>query len=295
MALVTLARSGAIQDQEIELAIVSDEESGAEAGTKWLHDSGELACDYLVVGEQTENQVAVGERVACGIDLTIMGKSAHGAMPWAGDNAILKAARVICHLEQTLFPRLEARCYGHLPQATLNIGRIDGGSQWNVVAERCLVKMDRRLLPGETREAAVAEIREILETYSATVEPLSYKLYSAGEVAANIDTSPRDPFVLTANRALRDITGEKRNLTGYVQTSDGRWFARDGIPIIIFGPGDPRLAHSADEFVSAKQLVEATRFYTLLALRWAAEQVTHIGGRARDLQGADNRPSMRFV
>jgi acetylornithine deacetylase/succinyl-diaminopimelate desuccinylase-like protein len=66
---------------------------------------------------------------------------------------------------------------------------------------------------------------------------------------------------------LFDLTGEKRPLTGYVQTSDGRWFAKDGIPIILFGPSDPAVAHSTDEYVTIDQLVEATRFFTLLAYR----------------------------
>ncbi|MFC2055118.1 M20/M25/M40 family metallo-hydrolase, partial [Chloroflexota bacterium] len=78
---------------------------------------------------------------------------------------------------------------------------------------------------------------------------------------------PSDLFVTLANRALESVSGEQRPLTGYVQTSDGRWFAKDGIPIIIFGPSEPAVAHAADEHVSIDQLVEATRFLTLLVMR----------------------------
>ena len=49
--------------------------------------------------------------------------------------------------------------------------------------------------------------------------------------------------------------------------SDGRWLAKDGIPIVIFGPGEPPLAHSTDEYVTVDQLVEATHFLVLLAMR----------------------------
>jgi acetylornithine deacetylase len=127
--------------------------------------------------------------------------------------------------------------------------------------------MDRRLMPGETREQAMAEIRSALDEFAAQVEPLDYELFSAGEVAANINTHPGDPLVLAASQALRELTGEDRALTGYVQTSDGRWFARDGIPIILFGPSDPAVAHAADEHVPVDQLIEAARFLALLALR----------------------------
>lgn len=274
MALITLARSGVSLTDGLSVAAVADEESGGLAGSKWLRDSGRLAPDFLVVGEQTNNHVAVAERVACGIDLTIFGQSAHGAMPWAGENAVLKAARALAWLQDRLFPQLEARAASHpyLPPPTLNVGRIRGGIQWSIVPERCKIEMDRRLLPGETREQAMAEIESLLEVFSATIEPLRYELFTTGEVAPNIDTPPDDPFVQTANAALAAATGETRGLTGYVQTSDGRWFAGDGIPIIIFGPSEPAVAHATDEFVSVDQLLEATHFLTLLALRWASDR-----------------------
>jgi len=253
---------------QLQVAIVADEESGALQGTRWLRDNNLLQPDFLVVGEQTNNRVAVAERVACGIDLTIFGKSTHGAMPWAGDNAVMKAARVLTWLQEKLFPQLAAKSHPFLPPATLNIGKIQGGLQWNIVPETCKVEMDRRLLPGETREAAMAEIRILLDEYNETVEPLQYELFTAGMVAPNINTSPDEPFVLYAQEALQMVTGQLQELTGYVQTSDGRWFAGDGFPIIIFGPSDPAVGHATDEHVTVDQLVEATRFLTLFAMRW---------------------------
>lgn len=267
VALLALARSNLPLQGCVKLVIVSDEESGGNYGTRWMHQQGLLATDFLVVGEQTDNQVAIAERVACGIDLTVYGKSAHGAMPWAGENAILKTARALAWLQEKYFPVLDQRRVSVLPPATLNIGRISGGIQWSIVAEQCKVEMDRRLLPGETREMAMEEIRQSLDEFSHTIEPLRYELFSQGEVAGNINTPADDPFVTTANKALADLVGAERPLTGYAQTSDGRWFARDGIPIILFGPSDPAVAHATDEFISIDQLVEATRFLTLLAFR----------------------------
>lgn len=270
MAVVALARAGIDPRKCLKLVVVSDEESGALYGTRWLHEEGRLKPDLLVVGEQTANQVCVAERVACGIDLTVTGRSVHGAMPWAGENAVLKAAGALTFLRQKLFPILEARRHPYLPPPTLNIGRIQGGIQWNIVPGSCKVEMDRRLVPGETRQMAMDEIRAILDEYARTVEPLEYELYSSGEVAANINTSPDEPFVKMAAGCLADVSGTERPIGGYMQTSDGRWFARDGIPIIIFGPSEPAVAHGPDEHVSVEQLVEATKFLALLAVRWQA-------------------------
>jgi succinyl-diaminopimelate desuccinylase len=268
MALIVLARSGVALNRPLQVAVVADEESGAKQGTRWLRDHQHLQPDFMVVGEQTNNQVAVAERVACGIDLTVFGKSTHGAMPWAGDNAVLKTARVLAWLEKTLFPELAAKSHPYLPPATLNIGKIQGGLQWNIVPASCKVEMDRRLLPGETREAAMAEIKALLDEYNDTIEPLEYELFSTGKVAPNINTAPDEPFVQCAQTALQAVNGQPQELTGYVQTSDGRWFAGDGFPIIIFGPSDPVVGHATNEHVSIEQLVEATQFLTLLALRW---------------------------
>lgn len=267
-AMLALKRLGLLLRGSLNLAVVSDEESGGLQGTRWLHEEGLLKADALVVGEQTGNQVAIAERVACGIDLTVFGRSAHGAMPWVGENAVLKAARALTWLQDQLFPILERRRHPYLPPPTLNVGKIQGGIQWSIVPERCKVEMDRRLIPGETREMAMQEIRQALDEFAEQVEPLNYELISTGKVAANIDTPPDDPFVVLAQRALGDLCGQPHPLIGYVQTSDGRWFAQDGIPIIIFGPSDPAVAHAADEQVSTDQLVEATRFLALLALRW---------------------------
>ncbi len=267
MALITLKRAKVRMAGCLQAALVSAEESGANEGTVWLRDTGRLKPDYLVVGEQTMNRVAIAERVACGIDLTVFGKAAHGAMPWAGDNAVLKMAGVLTWLNKKLFPVYNARVHPYLPRPTLNFGKISGGISWSIVPESCKVEMDRRLLPGETREMAMDEIRTLLDEYAETVEPLKYELFTQGEVAPNIETSPEDPFAVLAEKTLRDLTGETLGFGGYAQTSDGRWFAGKGIPIIIFGPSDPAVAHGPDERISIDQLVEATRFLTLLALR----------------------------
>jgi succinyl-diaminopimelate desuccinylase len=272
MALVCLARAGVTLNGRLQIAAVADEESGGLAGTKWLHDSGQLQPDFLLVGEQTNNNVAIAERVACGIDLIIYGKSAHGATPWEGENAILKTAQALSWLETRLFPQLQKRKHPFLPSPTLSIGKISGGTQWNIVPDQCTVAMDRRLLPGETRESAMAEIAALLDEYAAYTTPLRYELTSEGEVAANIDTPVTTPFVRAAAAALQSVCGERRDLDGYVQTSDGRWFAADNIPIIIFGPGDPALAHAVNERISIEQLIEATRFLVLFAWRWLTQE-----------------------
>ena len=267
MALIALARAEVPLRGALQVAVVADEESGGNVGTRWLRQTGKLAPDYLVVGEQTNNKIAIAERVACGIDLTVFGESAHGAMTWEGDNAIIQMAGVIQWLKENLIDQFSETSHPYLPPPTLNIGKIGGGVQWNIVPGQCKIEMDRRLLPGETREEAMVQIRRVLDDYQNEVGKFEYELFTTGDVASNIDTPADDPFVQTAHRALTDVNGEERDLTGYVQTSDGRWFADDGIPIVIFGPSDPKVGHAADESIEMDQLIRATHFLALLAMR----------------------------
>ena len=169
MALVALARAGLSLASSLRLVVVSDEEFGGLNGTHWLHNEGMLQTDALVVGEQTNNHVAIAERVACGIDLMVYGKSAHGATPWEGENAVLKAARALVWLQEKLFPQLGSRTHPYLPPPSLCVCKIVGGLQWGIVPEQCKVEMDRRLVPGETREMAMEEIRHLLDEFSAQV------------------------------------------------------------------------------------------------------------------------------
>jgi acetylornithine deacetylase/succinyl-diaminopimelate desuccinylase-like protein len=81
-----------------------------------------------------------------------------------------------------------------------------------------------------------------------------------------IETSPEAPIVQAAQAVAREL-GLSPDPVGYQQASDGRFFAERGIPTILFGPGDPELAHTVNESVDVDEVVTAAKFYALLALR----------------------------
>ena len=267
MAAVAIHRAGVQLEGTLVVNPVADEESLSAHGAQWLHETGQLRPDMIIIGEQTSNVVAVAERSINWVELVIHGEAAHGAMPWNGVNAIMKMAGVIKFLEREYLPVLASRGHRYLPPSTMNLGTISGGIKTNMVPEICRITLDRRVPPGETIETITAELREILDRYAREVEPINYELkvlYSSG---LPVDTSPDDPLVGIMQTAVKDVSGAERPITGYNQGSDGRFFAGDGIPVLIFGPSHPDVGHSANEHVPIAQVVEATKIYALTALR----------------------------
>ena len=267
MAAVAIWRAGVRLGGTLVVNPVADEESLGAHGAQWLRDTGQLRPDMLVIGEQTDNVVAIAERSINWLELVIHGQAAHGAMPWNGVNAIRQMAAVIAYLQQEYAPLLASRTHPYLPPSTMNLGTIEGGLKTNMVPERCRITLDRRVPPGETIATITAELHELLQRFSREVEPIRYELDVLYSSRLPLETAPDHPLVRTMQSAVCDISGEDRPLTGYNQGSDGRFFAGDGIPVLIFGPSHPDVGHSANEHVRLSQVLEAAQIYALTALR----------------------------
>jgi succinyl-diaminopimelate desuccinylase len=264
MGAIALARSGVPLRGRLMVTEVADEETSG-AGALHLIARAGIRPDGVIVGEQTLNRVAVGEKGTAGVDIVVSGRTAHGALPWEGANAIEAMARVIVALDQELQPRLAERTHSYFMPSSASVNMIDGGVKTNVVPDRCKVFVDRRLIPGEDPIATTAEIRTIAEAAIAGLPGLDIQVIPAADSFAATMSDPDGALaraMLTANAFL----GLSTELTGFSMASDGRHFAAAGYPTIIYGPGDPRLAHVPDEWVGIDEVLAATRAYALAAL-----------------------------
>jgi len=136
------------------LTLVSDEEMGGTKGTKYLLDRGYIAPEYVVIGEQTDNHVAIMERGMVWLNVKTIGKAAHASTPWDGINAIEKMTIFLSMIQDELSPLLMKATHSMTPPPSINVGTIKGGVKTNVVPDMCEVNIDRRLLPEETPEYA---------------------------------------------------------------------------------------------------------------------------------------------
>lgn len=266
MAAIALKRSGVRLDGTLIVNPVADEEGHGLRGTAWLRDAGYYKPDIVVIGEQTDNCVAIAERAYTFFTVIIKGKACHGAMPWNGNNAAVKAAKFISLIDGELAPRLEERTHPYLPHSTVNVAKVHGGCKENVVPELAEVTIDRRIIPGETIDGAVKEITDLLDRMKEE-DPFEYEIRFDYRSGVPTNTQPDDALVKSMIRTVEEVTGEHTEPVGYRQGSDSRWFADWGIPIAIFGPSDPSVGHSPNERVSIKQMVEAVKVYALTAVR----------------------------
>jgi acetylornithine deacetylase/succinyl-diaminopimelate desuccinylase family protein len=264
MGAIAFARSDVPFNGTLIVNVVADEETGGLHGAKYVVDNISQRPDYVIVGEQTLGRVAIGERGFASTEVVVKGRAAHGALPWEGANAIEGMAEVIVALRRDLWPVLENRVNPYFHHSSASINMIEGGIKQNVVPDRCSIYIDRRIIPGENPEDNVREIREIAERAIASVPEASVEVRGLGLGAASM-SAPDSP-VVKAMTAANEYLGLDTELTGFSMGTDGRHFSAAGIPTIIYGPGDPKLAHFPDEWVGIDEVMNATRAYALAAL-----------------------------
>lgn len=263
MAGVALARSRVELDGTIIVTAVADEETGGNLGAGYIVREGHVDADFVIVGEQTRNQICVAERGAVGAQVTVYGATGHAAAPWEGANAIEGMGRVISVLREELWPLLATRTHPYLRQSTAAITMISGGVKTNVIPDSCEMFIDRRIVPGETPEGTLAEIQLLAE------QALSSSAGLRVEVTARISRPAResDPDSMVG-RALQEATrflGKEPVFDGFFAGTDAKHFAPKGWPTLVVGPGDPSTAHTADEWVGIDEVLEATKIYALTA------------------------------
>lgn len=247
------------------LNFVSDEETGGARGARYLMEHGYYSPDMVVVGEITNrNAIAVGEKGVAIFSLSTKGRTAHASTPWVGVNAIDKMMKLLCRVQSRLEDAFKNRPSGYLPPATLNVGTIQGGVSFNVVADECTVVIDRRTLPGETTASVTQELQDIIDEVKSEDPDVDATLQLVG--SGDPFETPEDAFICRVAQGTLEELNLDSAFVGYEQVSDGRFFAEKGIPTILIGPGIAQRAHTPNEHLQLDQYTEAIRIYALLAM-----------------------------
>jgi succinyl-diaminopimelate desuccinylase len=238
-----LLTTAAMRDQDqvrVRLGVVGDEESEEEAerGSDHLVDSGFLG-DFAITGEPTDLQIGVEAKGVLAVRVEVGGVAAHGATPWLGDNAVLRALDVFRSIESLPFARHSSELFD---RPSINLGRIWGGDALNKVPDRCLIDVDIRYLPDQDPATVLEQVRSVP---GGAVEPL----FTRPPAVVDRDL----PYV----RALREATtahhdGEPMSV-GRDGASDAVSFLRVGVPAVEFGPAGEG-HHGPREWVSVSSL-----------------------------------------
>ncbi|MDF2670380.1 MAG: argE [Paenibacillus sp.] len=220
-----------------------------------------------VVGEPTNLEIVIAHKGCVRFSVTTHGKAAHSSMPKEGNSAIKQMMRVIQYIEEQIEPELDADRIRHplCGSPTIVVGTINGGTQINIVPERCEIEIDRRIIPGEDPQHVLEEFENRLRSF-ADENQLSIS-FSIRELLLDgaLNTHPDSLIVPYARSAARlmDLSDEP---VGVSYSSDASKLQKAGIPTIVFGPGSIAQAHSKEEWVSVLEVEQAAEFYLQLAL-----------------------------
>jgi acetylornithine deacetylase/succinyl-diaminopimelate desuccinylase-like protein len=247
-ALMSVARKGPRPTEtEITFLGLIDEENG-QLGSRHYAQNNPPA-DLAIVGEPTRLEVVTAHKGDVWLQLKTTGRSAHGATPHLGRNAVHAMGKVVDLLETTYRQQLLKRSHPLLGAPTINVGAIRGGTQPNIVPDQCTIAIDRRTLPGESEALVRREISALLRQHGLKASFDSLRLAPCHP----LETSPDLPWVQDLCRAAR-----RQRTVGVHYFCDAAPLAEAGTPAVVFGPGDIAQAHTNDEWISITSLDRGT-------------------------------------
>jgi acetylornithine deacetylase len=249
---------------EIVIALTADEEYES-IGTRALLERGERV-DAAIVGEPTRLQIMPAHRGFVWIEVEVLGRAAHGSRWDVGVDAIRHAGLLLSELDRIDAEELPRREHPLLGRASLHASTIAGGIGMSTYPDRCIVRLERRTLPGERGADVVAEIERACDAVRARRPSF------AAEVRLSMTQGPSDvaldaPIVGELTEALR-ACGEPVRVAGMSAWTDAALLNAAGIPAICFGPGDISLAHAAEEYIPLDEIDRAVSVLDVLARRW---------------------------
>ncbi|MFT3863242.1 MAG: acetylornithine deacetylase [Solirubrobacterales bacterium] len=241
----------------LHLTVSHDEELGCAGIEPLLRhlESGGIAAPLagVVVGEPTRMRVVDRHKGKVALALRLTGRAAHSSTPAEGINAVRAAARVVVALDDlqaTIADEHRDPSFG-IPHATIGIGPIAGGVALNVVPDSCDLKLEVRLISGQSVEAMVERIVAVAETAAGEAE------LSVARIAAYPPLEPRADSTWT--RQVAKLTGCGLGDAVDFGSEAGLYKERLACEVVVFGPGDMRLAHAADENLGIDELCAGGR------------------------------------
>ncbi len=245
-----------------------DEEIGGKEGAGYCAEKGYLKGDVAIL-EGYQDEIWYAESGHMTLRITVFGESAHAMYPWLGVNAIEKMTHVLNALQKLQEELKEKKSkIPLLSYSTINVGTIKGGDRSNMVADRCSIDVDIRVIPELDADEVVSKINGILESLRKS-EP---KFKAEMEILMKADpsmTSPDTPVIGIIQKVIKQVLGFEPKVGGLHATSDGEYYRKVGIPTIHWGVGTKKnKGHGSDEFIEIEDLVNLTIAHALVNMEF---------------------------
>ena len=247
----------------VELHFTYDEEFGGELGPGWLLKQG-LTKPDLLLAAGFSYQVVTAHNGCLQMEVTVHGKMAHAAIPDTGVDALQGAAAVLnaLYAQNTIYKQVTSKVPG-ITHPYLNVGRIEGGTNTNVVPGKVVLRLDRRMIPEETPAEVEATIRKVIEDAAATVPGVTVDIRRLLLANAMQPLPGNKALVAALQKHGEALFGEPIPTSGTPLYTDVRLYCERGIAAAIYGAG-PRTvfesnAKRADEHLVLEDLRRATK------------------------------------
>jgi acetylornithine deacetylase len=225
--------------------------------------------DAAVVTEPTDLQIGIGHKGFAWFEIETAGRAAHGSRPKDGRDAIFRMGRVLARLER-LDRTLQSRAaHPVMGTPSLHASIIDGGREWSVYPDRCVLRMERRTIAGESVQEAEQEVRAILDELRRD-DPEFEAVMQTRFSRPPYETPPQHelPGLLEGFVERRGGKAERRGLSFW---TDAAVLGEAGIPSVLFGPGGAGL-HSTEEYVHVADVITCRDVLADLAGAWLARR-----------------------
>ena len=249
-------------DTDLIFMAMASEESGCQGSR--VVELGSYDCGGFIVGEPTSCRPVVGHKMHATVEFICKGKSAHGSRPELGENAIMRAARLLDFLQREIVPYYDAIQNPLYERGcTFSPTMINGGVKSNIIPDTCSITCDMRLLPeAGSFEDNIGMIADKAQAELGFPVEIGYA-YAAYPLKSSLDSI----FVSAVRSAVASCGVDAAPLTVAYGTDAG-CLSNKGYDCVVLGPGDIKLAHGAIEYVPIAEVHKAVQIYTEAARQY---------------------------
>jgi len=262
-AVRALEALGAPLKGGLELHFTYDEEFGGLLGPGYLLEQKLTKPDFVIAAGFSYN-IVTAHNACLQLEITVHGKSGHGAMPETGHDALQAATKILNAIYGQLpeLKKIKSKTPG-IDSPTMLVGRIDGGTNTNVVPGKVVMKMDRRMIPEEDPVVVEAQVRALIEDAVRGVPGISSEIKRLLLSHALREQPGTEKLVGSLQQNAQTYIGELIPACGTPLYADARLYGEQGIPAVMYGAG-PRTvpesnAKKADERLLLEDLRKATK------------------------------------
>lgn len=262
-AVRALESLGAPLKGSVELHFTYDEEFGGEMGPGWLLKKG-LTKPDLLIAAGFSYEVVTAHNGCLQMEVTVHGKMAHAAIPDTGIDALQGAVHILnaLYAQNALYQQVTSKVEG-IQHPYLNVGRIEGGTNTNVVPGKVMFKLDRRMIPEENPAEVEANIRKVIADAAAGCKGITVDIKRLLLANSMRPLAGNKPLVEAIQKHGQALFGQAIPAMGTPLYTDVRLYAEAGIPGVIYGAGPRTVLEShakrADERLELEDLRRATK------------------------------------